>query len=197
MKKIYLLIITLLSLPPLAHAQKELREGLPFKHTITIHKADGIYQIAELRAQKDAARADPKKVYYWYLRDSIQQTQGVYQGRLLHGNYQERYANRSLKVLGHYYKGLRHGEWRYLDPNGTLRRRSTWVYGEESGKYRLYNENGHLKEKGMLYQGKREGVVISYQAQDSVKRSYTRYKHNKATEGRVGWLGKIWAMIKF
>jgi len=191
MKKILLPLILLISLSPLAYAQKELREALPFKNKVTLKKADGTFQVAELGYQEKVAQADPEKTYYWYKRDSIRHTQGAYKGRLLHGVYQELYANKSLKILGAFYKGMKRGEWRYLDPGGKLRRTSTWHLGEENGKYRLYNEQGKLKEKGMLYKGRREGIVVHYTPQDSIKKTFTRYKHDQVSNESVRWFSKI------
>lgn len=189
---IYLLCFSLPS-----YGQKELLEALPYKNKATIRHADGSFQVAELNVKEKVEQADPKKTYAWYLRDSIRYTQGAFKGRVLHGAYQELYPDKSLKVLGAYYKGLKTGEWRYMDPNGTLRRLSTWYLGEENGKYALYDEQGQLKEKGRLFKGRKEGVVTTFHPQDSVQKQYTKFKHNTAQEKAVSWFDKAKLFLGF
>ncbi|MEH6305272.1 hypothetical protein RYH73_06435 [Olivibacter sp. CPCC 100613] len=183
--------IYLLSFSLPSYGQKELLEALPYKNKVTVRHADGTFQVAELMIKEKVEQADPMRTYAWYERDSIRYTQGAFKGRLLHGTYQELYADKSLKVLGAYYKGLKAGEWRYMDPNGTLRRLSIWYLGEENGKYALYDEHGQLKEKGRLFKGLKEGVITRYQTQDSVQKRYTNFRHNVAQEKEVNWFDKV------
>lgn len=189
--------ICLLSISLPSYGQKELLEALPYKNKVTIRHGDGSFQVVELHIKEKVEQADPTKLYAWYERDSIRYTQGAFKGKLLHGTYQELYADKSLKILGAYYKGLKTGEWRYMDPNGTLRRLSTWYLGEENGKYALYDEQGHLKEKGRLFKGLKEGVITSYHPQDSVQKQYTKFKHNTALEKEVSWFDKAKLFLGF
>lgn len=190
---IYLIIF---SMP--CYAQKELREALPYKNTVTIRHADGSFQIAELRDKEKAVQAQTGKQYYWYRTDSIRWTQGAYKGKVLHGAYQELYPDKSLKILGVFYKGLKSGQWRYMEPDGVLRRVSTWYLGEENGPYELYTAQGILKEKGRLLRGLKEGVIIQYTPQDSVKKTFIKYKHNQAlTEEKISWFDKLKLSLGF
>lgn len=190
--------ILLLTISNNSYAQKELREALPYKNKITIKKEDGSFQVAELGNKEEVEKAQTDKHYYWYHADSIRHTQGAYKGKVLHGTYQELYPDKSLKVMGVFYRGLKSGQWRYMEPNGVLRRVSTWYLGEENGPYELYTEQGMLKEKGRLLRGLKEGVIVQYAPQDSVKKTFTKYKHNEAlTEEKVSWFDKVKLSLGF
>lgn len=170
-----------------AYAQRVLREGLPYKNQVTIRKADGTYIVAALFYNKKKMAIDPSKHYYWFQSDSIRYSQGAYAGRLLHGDYRESYADKSIKITGSYKKGLQDGEWRYLDANGTLRRVANWRRGYEQGLYSLYDTSGNLTEKGHLKKGLKEGVIIVYNTQDSIIKTQTAYRHNLAQEKITFW----------
>ena len=103
----------------------------------------------------------------WYTTwhgSKLEQTQGYYQGRLLHGPYQKSLRNGRLLQRGEYRWRLPHAEWRYWYADGTLQAIETWNDGLRDGAASYYNEVGKALAKGKYHKGQRHGKWEERQA---------------------------------
>lgn len=96
---------------------------------IPITTKEGTKAIVEVDNRHKKIKPQKEVRYTWYKAKSILTTQGAYQGDLLHGVYQENYANKQLKVQGTYKYGLKNGIWRYWDEAGKLVKEENWKNG--------------------------------------------------------------------
>src|SRR5882757_6884108 len=62
---------------------------------------------AEIKPVKSEPSLEPDRFYNWYSSNQIKQTQGGYSGKLLNGQYNEFYLNKSLKTQGNFDRGLK------------------------------------------------------------------------------------------
>lgn len=88
------------------------------------------------------------KYYHWYEPNKVLVTKGGYGGHLLHGEYQERYADKNLKVQGRIRYGLKVGRWMYWYPDGELKLEERWKRGKKRGKFIAYDNSGNTIRKG-------------------------------------------------
>lgn len=96
---------------------------------IPITTKEGTKAIVEVDNRHKKIKPKKEVRYTWYKAKSILTTQGAYHGDLLHGVYQENYANKQLKVQGVYKYGLKNGTWRYWDETGKLVKEENWKNG--------------------------------------------------------------------
>ncbi len=120
---------------------------------IVINKTPATVQVTEPKKQRKV-RNDLR--YYWYQEKHIVNTQGGYEGKLLHGYYIEFYANGQLKIKGQFRFGVQQGEWKYWDAEGNLQRVEHWRNNQLNGKTYLY-------EKGEI------SKIIWYKSGENVK----------------------------
>jgi antitoxin component YwqK of YwqJK toxin-antitoxin module len=56
--------------------------------------------------------------YFWFGSNAIHETQGGFDGKLLHGEYKAFFLDNQLKEWGSFSNGLKTGEWKYWHTNG-------------------------------------------------------------------------------
>ncbi len=97
-------------------------------------------------APKKERKVQNELRYYWYKDKHIVNTQGGYEGKLLHGYYIEYYPNGQLKIKGTFRYGIQQGEWKYWDSEGNLQRVESWKNNQLNGKSFLYEKGKIIKE---------------------------------------------------
>ena len=110
---------------------------------IVINKTPASVQVVSLKKERKI-RNDLR--YYWYKDKHIVNTQGGYEGKLLHGYYIEYYTNGQLKIKGTFHYGVQQGEWKYWDTDGNLQRIENWKNNQLNGKSSLYDKGKLVKE---------------------------------------------------
>jgi hypothetical protein len=101
--------------------------------------------------------------YYWYTDNDIKQTDGGFDGKLLHGEYKSFYLNKNLKEQGIFCRGLKEGEWKTWFANGKIHEIIHFKNSLEHGSYEVYDEVGNMVSKSNFKNGVQDGKVISYQ----------------------------------
>lgn len=101
-------------------------------------------------------------MYHWYHANTILQTDGSFDGKLLHGKYVVYYLNNNLKIKGKFDYGLKNGGWKSWYDNGNLNEITSWKKGTKKGCYSLYNTNGELTETGRYKKNLLQGFVKNY-----------------------------------
>lgn len=114
------------------------------KYTIYIEEKENRIK-ANVLAHKTKVKTKPYLTYRWYSSNKIMDTQGGYEGKLLHGEYVSFYqSNNNLKEKGKFKKGLKQGFWNSWNENGKISRISRWKNGQLNGRYKTYDNNGSL-----------------------------------------------------
>jgi hypothetical protein len=98
----------------------------------TIIRKDTLY-LFYVAPEDRVVKPDPKKIYYWFNKDTILTTMGNFGGRVLDGAFKSYYPGKSLKESGLFRFGLKDGEWTSWFPDGSLERVVYWKKGEEKG----------------------------------------------------------------
>lgn len=132
--------------------------------------------IAEVKPLKSDPSSNPSSYYYWYSAGIIHQTQGGYSGKLLNGQYNEYYLNKSLKEQGAFNKGLMNGVWKDWDENGNLEELYTYHNGEKTGLFNLYDEKGAITETGTYNKNQLDGKITFYSKEGT---KIVKYKEGK------------------
>lgn len=134
-------------------------------------------------AEKTTIKLKETLTYYWYAHNTVFQTQGGFDGRILHGDYKTFYLNNQLKEQGHFYKGLKHKTWTSWNEQGKIREVSTWKNGVMNGTHKLFNANGELELEETLKNGVVNGKQKLY---ENGKLKATRhFKNGKVQEDKV------------
>lgn len=124
------------------------------KYTIYIEEND-VRIKANVLAHKTKIKTKKELTYYWYSTNKIMETQGGYDGKLLHGEYVNFYqSNNNLKEKGKFKKGLKHKEWTLWFDNGKINTISRWKYGQLHGSYKIYTVAGDLTSEKRYKKGK-------------------------------------------
>jgi hypothetical protein len=122
-----------------------------------------------------------KKSYTWYMKNSIQVTQGNYDGKLLHGSYSRFYCKTNLLAAKGVYKyGLKEGVWYEWNGNGTLSSNVKYKKGFKKGKAMFYDSSGNMIEKCRFKNDKKHGKSYSYI--DGVEQKPVKYKKGEVKE---------------
>jgi len=130
----------------------------------------------------------------YYINGKLQVTGLFDDDEKKHGNWQQFYENRTLKLNGDYQHGEKHGAWKYYNSYGVIYKvqnyedgvkTSKWETdfdaGDESvtrdnkrivhysdgkldGEWKFYNEKGKCIEKGNYRDDKKDGIWIYYYA---------------------------------
>lgn len=154
--------------------------AIPYRTWAIIPKIDsGKIEVHYLHRSYIGA-ADPNLIYASFYRDSIYQTQGGYQGYVLHGRYIERHANSGLRVLGAYRHGLKRGKWYYWDKEGKLRKEERWQYGQLSGRFFIYGTDGSILQAGYMTNGSYRVLITVDTTDGNFTRNIKRF--NKGVE---------------
>jgi hypothetical protein len=96
----------------------------------TIIRKDTLY-LFYVAPEEKIVKPDPKKIYYWFNKDTILTSIGNFGGRVLDGAFKSYYPGKNLKESGLFRFGLKDGEWTSWYPDGSLERVVHWKKGEE------------------------------------------------------------------
>jgi hypothetical protein len=107
-------------------------------------------------------KAKMGRVYYWYANNDIKNTDGSFDGKLLHGEYKSFFRNMDLREQGNFNYGLKEGEWKTWFKGGKIYEITNYEKGKEQGTQQLYNEQGELVSKSHYKNGAREGKTVTY-----------------------------------
>lgn len=113
-KAICLLLITLVAVNT-ATAQKKQKPGFMY---INFPDYSVKFQVIP---NKKTVQASAEHTYYWYASNTIYQTRGGYDGRILNGAYTAFYLSGNLKEKGRFKNGLKHGKWTVWFEDGQLK----------------------------------------------------------------------------
>ena len=91
-------------------------------------------------------KMEDNKLYYWYRKEEIHNTQGGFSGNLLHGDYEIFYKSGQLKVRGEFNQGLKHGKWVKWNEKGRITEILFWKSGIPDGPFITYSERGMIKK---------------------------------------------------
>jgi len=131
---------------------------MDIRNRITVNHDDGSKAVFILTDH--AAKTNKDKYYYWYQSRTIQQTQGGYSGKLLHGIYSLYYPNKQLAKQGFYRKGLPNGDWKFWQENNHLSKEEHWKKGRLTGNVNHFDADGHLVKTGKMRDGEWHGKVL-------------------------------------
>lgn len=120
-------------------------------------------------------KARPNLIYFWYYSNKILQTQGGYDGKLLHGEYTCFYLNNNLKEKGDFKKGLKNGTWISWFENGKVEAVRNWKAGQLEGKSQSYDLNGNMTDETSYHNNILHGTKKIYK--DGKLTSEKRYKN--------------------
>ena len=115
--------------------------------------------------------------YYWYSDNDIKQTDGGFDGKLLHGEYKSFYLYKNLKEQGNFSYGLKQGLWKTWYDNGKIHELIHYKNSLEHGSYEKYDESGNLISKSNFKNGTRNGKMFFYQ--NGKIDSIVNYKNGK------------------
>ncbi|CAN5882498.1 hypothetical protein BH11BAC7_BH11BAC7_16650 [soil metagenome] len=118
------------------------------------------------------------RMYYWYINDDIKNTDGSFDGKLLHGEYKSFFRDMGLREQGSFNYGLKSGVWRSWFENGKIHEIINYQKGKEHGTQELYNEQGEIVSKIHYKNGMRQGKSIVYK--NGKNDTVIIYKNGKA-----------------
>lgn len=132
---------------------------------------------AEVQNIRTAKTTDKNITYTWYASNKIMETQGGYEGKLLHGAYCSFYLSNNLREKGKFKNGVKHGEWISWYENGKIQEITQWKKGRKCSWYWLYNEYGELMLQAHFKKGMLNGKMISYDGKNIISKK--RYRNGK------------------
>jgi hypothetical protein len=133
-------------------------------------------------------KAKMGRMYYWYANNDIKNTDGSFDGKLLHGEYKSFFRDMGLKEQGNFNYGLKEGEWKTWFNDGKIHERINYEKGKAEGIEELYNEQGEIVSRSHFKNGVRNGKTIIYRKGKSD--SLVLYKNGEvqfppATKSRI------------
>jgi hypothetical protein len=155
-----------------------------FDEQIRYHRlqlADSLYDYRFIVLAVSDEKPLLEKTYTWYMKNSIQVTQGNYSGKLLHGTYSKYYSKTNqLAEKGVYQYGLKEGIWYEWNRNGKLSSNTTYKKGVKKGEAIFYDSSGNIIEKCSFKNDKKHGKSYSYV--NGVKQKPVKYKNGAIKE---------------
>ncbi|MBI2968484.1 MAG: hypothetical protein HYY40_11830 [Bacteroidetes bacterium] len=128
-------------------------------------------------------KPDNRLIYYWYKSNDIKETQGGYEGKLLHGKFTCFYLNSNLKEKGKFRNGLKHGEWKAWYPGGRLKEIANYNNGVKHGTSITFSENGEMTLEEHYRKGVLHGHYIVYEnGMEKEKKEFRNGKEVISTE---------------
>lgn len=182
-------LVMILLLMPLAVKAQKYPDYDPTKVRITEPGRTIIAHTAPGKATVDYH----DRPYFWYVSNAIHWTQGGFSGHLLHGQYQEFYADKNLREQGEFKNGLKDGIWQSWTEAGALKEYVTWKEGQRDGAFELYSSDGVLLQSGQYKKNLLAGKIRNYKGTDSVQ--IVRYKAGKLVIKEPG-KPSLWQKIK-
>jgi antitoxin component YwqK of YwqJK toxin-antitoxin module len=117
----------------------------PSKEKQTIY-IEGNETLIKTTVLSSRTAINPKKdlTYYWCTSNKIMETQGGYEGKLLHGDYTVFYhSNNNLKEKGKFKNGLKNGEWTTWYENGKIASITHWKSGKLHNSLKAFDNSGN------------------------------------------------------
>lgn len=123
----------------------------------------------------------PKKqyTYYWLALNTIQHTQGGFDGKLLHGEYKAFYLTNALKEQGNFRNGLKTGVWKLWYPNGVMAEETEYENGFRHGDSKMYDAQGRMTTYAHYRHDVLHGSFTKFTYGDSLNKRRTMYKHGE------------------
>lgn len=176
MKKKVLTIMLLLALAD--HTVSGQSEKNRKSYTVNVNDNDRHLSVkVDVLADKTNVVPNKNLVYYWYASNQIMETQGGYEGKLLHGHYTSFYLDNHLKEKGKFVRGLKNGRWILWNPDGRIKEIVHWRRGLKHGKQETYNDQGEKIAEADYRHNLYHGYVILYQDGKMISRK--KYKAGK------------------
>src|SRR6185437_6479340 len=160
------LILSLLSLSSLA--QPEERIEIASLNRQLIRKKDTVYRFYAVLPEHPV-RIYPDRTYYWFHSDTILNTVGGYDGRLLDGSYTVFYPDKNLAEAGEFADGLPNGEWRAWYPGGMIKSIVHWRTGLRIGTFTEFDRNGSKFREGNYRNDELSGKIREYSSDGTFK----------------------------
>lgn len=137
------------------------------KQTVSVVGDDFILEV-DIISPENERKIKPydTRMYSWYSSNQIQNTQGGYDSRLLHGDYVSKYINKNLKEKGQYKYGLKKGTWKQWFENGQLKSITKWKNGQLNGQFIQYDQNNFTYRTGKYKNGQLNGTIIQFKNGD-------------------------------
>ena len=135
---------------------------------IYVQYSDSIVETHYYSGEKKIKEKD-NLVYYWYAANDIKQTQGAYEGKILHGACVMFYNNKDLLSKGSFKYGIKTGVWKYWYKGGKLKSKEIWKNGILSGVKMSYNKNGTVQTKATYKKGILHGWTYHYDSNGLLK----------------------------
>ena len=145
------------------------------QYTVNINDKDYSAKLDVLSGESKITTKE-NLTYYWYASNKVMETQGGYDGKLLHGPYTSFYLNNNLKEKGSFKKGLKYGEWISWYENKNIHEISHWKNGVKHGHFKSFNENGEQTLDADYKNGKLNGIKTVYQSGKMI--SQKNYKND-------------------
>ncbi|MBS1635859.1 MAG: hypothetical protein JST26_08030 [Bacteroidetes bacterium] len=122
-------------------------------------------QIVKCQVISEKCELAPKETltYYWYAHNAVFNTQGGFDGRILHGSYRTFYLNNQLKESGQFDKGLKNKTWTRWNEQGKIMEIYTWKKGVLHGLHKVYNDKGELVLEESIKNGVPDGKHLVYE----------------------------------
>lgn len=114
---------------------------------ITVNYPDYTVKTQILKNPKKTT-TEPEITYHWYTNQTIMETKGGYDGKLLHGYYRSFYLSNQLFQSGEFKYGVKTGTWKNWYPDGKLKENMHWKNGQKNGSYYLYSSEGFMLGEG-------------------------------------------------
>ncbi len=168
---LFIFLVSALGLP--LSAQIDTYKRLNIQH-FTVNQPEVTLRFGALDDNDVKVRTSNDRTYFWYRSNEVLQTQGSFDGRLLHGEYAEFFRNKNLKVKGVFIKGLREGEWRTWYPDGQLKEIKHFKAGRLHGSFEQFDEQGRTQLLSHYKNGLLHGTTRSFQGGKLLKES--KYK---------------------
>ena len=134
------------------------------KNTYVVNvSAPGQLIRAEVLDEKSNIKPKERLRYFWYGSNKITETQGGYDGKLLHGQYTAFYFSNNLREKGEIRNGLKSNQWMFWYENGNVKEITTWKKGLQHGPYKTFDETGKKTLEAKFRRGMLHGHVIKYE----------------------------------
>lgn len=84
------------------------------------------------------------RTYFWYYAGRINQNQGGFSGKLIHGKYEVFDNQQRLLTMGSFINGLKEGTWIRWNRNGKMQGSCSFNKGQMDGSLKTFTVTGNL-----------------------------------------------------
>lgn len=147
---------------------------------ISVETIDGEVK-CEVQTDNNIKTGALTKMYHWYDRGRLYESQGAYAGYLIHGQYLK-YSRSTGRLLekGIMDKGIRIGIWLKWHDNGNIYEVANWENGIQSGKTLVYTSEKALYAKYRYKNGLLEGKQLFYKDGKLIEKQ--KFRNNQRIE---------------